>query len=39
MQVKQSHSDKRGGLNGSMRHFHEVFLQERAKLILFASVS
>ncbi len=31
-------SDQTGGLNGSMQHLVEVYLQESTKLISFASV-
>jgi len=32
------HSDKTGGLNASMQHLLEVFLEESTKLISFASL-
>ena len=36
--AKSPHSDKRGGLNGSLQHLLEVLLEESTRLISFAGV-
>ncbi len=38
-ECKKPHSDKRGGLNGSLQHLLKVLLLESTGLIWFAGVS
>jgi hypothetical protein len=37
--IKKPQSDKRGGLNGSMQHLLNVFLEESRRLNSFAGIN